>query len=149
MTLMLEGPTVYGMGAGDDGLDEALAAVEATREGRALRERREAMGMSLREFADKAGLNRGTVANVEAGEARGTSVSAVRSALGKLEHEMGMDLPDNRNGLDLVELVVTGPSSEWRVVVKGPVRDLEELEESVIRLMSRMKASEERPTSGE
>ena len=147
MTVMLEGPTVFGMDSEDDGVAEAMAASEMAREGRDLRQRREALQMSLRQFSEKTGLNRTTVASVEAGDARRVSRDAVRAALAGLEHEMGMDLPaaeDAPNDLDLVEFVVTGPSADWRVVVKGPVRDREELEQSVLRLISGMQQTQEK-----
>lgn len=98
--------------------------------------------MSVRQLSDKTGINRGTIANVEAGEARGTSAKAVAAALSGLEYEMGMDIPtadDRPNELDLVEFEVAG-NFGVRVVVKGPVRDRAALEETVLRLIGRMQA---------
>jgi hypothetical protein len=57
---------------------------------------------------------------------------------------MGMDMPDADeapNELDLVEFQVAG-NFGVRVVVKGPVRDRRELEETVMRLIGRMQANE-------
>ena len=146
MTVMLEGPTVFGMDSEDDGVAEALAASELAREGRELRQRRESLEMSLRQFSEHTGLNRATVASVEAGDARRVSRDAVRAALAKLEHEMGMDLPSAEeapNDLDLVEFQVAG-NFGVRVIVKGPLRDRAALEESVLRLISGMQQTQEK-----
>jgi len=98
--------------------------------------------MSLRQFSQHTGIARNTLSNVEDGAARRSSIRAVRAALERLEHEMGFDLPDADdapNDLDLVEFQVAG-NFGVRVVVKGPVRDRRELEETVMRLINRMQA---------
>jgi hypothetical protein len=101
--------------------------------------------MSLRQMSEHTGINRATLKNVEAdGGARGTSVSAYRAALEKLEHETGMDMPDadeSPNEMDLVEFQVAG-NFGVRVVVKGPVRDRHELEETVMRLIERLQTEQ-------
>lgn len=108
--------------------------------GRRLRDRRVRMGISVRQLADEADVDRGRLAKIEAGNAlnaRETTISKVDKALTRLEHEMGMDDPDTDPEDGVVEFRVTG-NFGVDVVVKGPVRDLAALEESVGRILSRM-----------
>lgn len=107
--------------------------------GRRLRDRRVRMGISVRQLAEEADVDRGRLAKIEAGDsnARETTISKVDAALSRLEHEMGMNDWDAEPDDGIVEFRVTG-NFGVDVVVKGPVRDLPALEESVGRILSRM-----------
>lgn len=136
MTALIDAPRVKPV-EGDDG---------DTREGLEIRQRREALGMSLRQLSEHSGINRATLANVEAGGARGTSVGAVRAALARLEREMGMDMPAVEEAPevpDLLELEIEGGG--FRVVVRGPVKDEDALKRTVRSLLEGLKAGPDAP----
>lgn len=114
--------------------------------GAEIQERRLKLGISVKGLAEKAGVDRGRLAALEAGDAsvRATTVGAVKSALDRLEHELGMDLPMRQIGEpadDLVEFTVEG-NFGVRAVVKGPVRDLDALQAAVSRLVRDMQTDE-------
>jgi transcriptional regulator with XRE-family HTH domain len=115
------------------------------------RARREAIGISKSALADRAGVDRGSIAKIEAGERVLYSVvGAVDKALSQLEHEYGMDLPSQVEKLrpigdpseGLVEFEV-GNDAGIRVVVKGPVKDLAALQATVLRLTRELGKSED------
>lgn len=117
-------------------------AVSAHR-GESIRARRVRLGIGVKPLAMRAGVDRGTLAAIEAGDerARETTYAAVERALELLEQEMGIE-PAGGNSADVVEFRVAG-NFGVDVVVKGPIRDLPALEASVARLMERLAA--ERP----
>lgn len=115
-----------------------LLPVESAETGRRIRERRTRLGMTVKDLAERAGVDRGRLAKLEAGEPaiRATTIGAVEAALDRIEEETGMNDPAARED-GVVEFRVTG-NFGVDVVVKGPVRDLAALEESVNRILSRM-----------
>ena len=117
-------------------------AVSAQR-GESIRARRVRLGIGVKPLAMRAGVDRGTLAAIEAGDerARETTYAAVERALDLLEQEMGVEPAGDRSA-DVVEFRVAG-NFGVDVVVKGPIRDLPALEASVARLMERLAA--ERP----
>lgn len=120
-------------------MEKRLGSALVDEIGRRLRDRRVRMGISVRQLADEADVDRGRLAKLEAGEpnVRPTTVGKIDAALTRLEHEMGMDESNDESGM--VEFRVRG-SFGVDVVVKGPVRDLAALEEAVNRIMSRMQS---------
>lgn len=123
-------------------IDKALRLPSVDDEdiGRRLRDRRIRMGISVRQLAEEAGVDRGRLAKLEAGEAnvRDTTVGKVSATIARLEQEMGMnDLDADEGGM--VEFRVSG-SFGVDIVVKGPVQNLDALEGSVARLLARMRA---------
>lgn len=130
-----------------DGQEQGLALYVVDEVGRRLRERRIRMGISVRQLAEEADVDRGRLAKLEAGEpnVRPTTVGKVESTLARLEHEMGMDDADQpasapgRPGV--VEFRVRGKSGA-DVVASVPVDSLLALEEAVIRILTRVQAEE-------
>lgn len=62
--------------------------------GRRVRERRNRLGMSQKELADEAGVNRDTVGAIEAGKGfRQRKLVAIETVLERLEEEMGIHAP--------------------------------------------------------
>jgi transcriptional regulator with XRE-family HTH domain len=117
------------------GRPTTVAGVDAT--GAGITARRTAIGMSVSALAKRAGVDRGSLAALEEGRTvRDTTVAAVIRTLADLEHEMGMDEPEPPRPAEphLIEFEVTGDFGV-RVVVKGPIQDAREIEESVARLV--------------
>jgi len=101
-------------------------------------------GMGPTELAEYAGVSRGLVyriLNAEDG-VRDSSFLRLERALDAFEHETGTDegapagLVSTEEGL--VEFEVTGDFGV-RVVVKGPVKDADAIEASVVRLIRDMR----------
>lgn len=111
--------------------------------GERIKARRVKLGMSVKGLAERANIDRGRLAAIEAGDAtvRPATVGAVESALDRLEQEMGMDDPPIRAignpEDDLVEFTIEG-NFGVRAVVKGPVRDLDALQAAVAKLVQDM-----------
>jgi transcriptional regulator with XRE-family HTH domain len=116
-----------------------LLRVNAER-GKEIKRRRVALGMNVKALAERAGIDRGRLSKLEAGDpsVRETTIGAVEAALTRLEVEMGYDTPAAVSVTDdLIEFRVSG-NFGVDVVVKGPVRDMDALERSVERLIRRM-----------
>lgn len=113
--------------------------------GSQLRDRRLRLGMSVRQLAEEADVDRGRLAALEAGEpVRETTTAKVRAALDRLDEEIGMDTGDE-NGRE-VEFRVRG-NFGVDVVVRGPIEDIAALEASVARLVGQMQAENGEPPS--
>lgn len=124
--------------------DVPVADLRAER-GKAIRERLDALGMSRREFSQRKGVpDRSVVTKAIEGDdsVRASTYGKIEAALDRLWSEMGMDDPDTgaAHGSGLVEFEVSGDFGV-RVVVKGPVADRAELEESVLHLIRQMRAN--------
>lgn len=121
-----------------------LGTVDNKEVGRRIRERRTRLHMTVKELATRAGVDRGRLAKLEAGDpsVRATTIGAVESTLDEVE-QLTSDLPSQApedNGM--VEFKVTG-NFGVDVVVKGPVENLDALEASVSRLVARMQRETE------
>lgn len=107
-------------------------------EGRRIRERRIRLGVPKLELARLAGVDRGTLANIEEGGSyRRDKFKAVDAALFALEEEAGMDAPPPEPATSsggLIEFEVEGDGG-YRVVVRGPIANAEDLERSVARIV--------------
>lgn len=114
--------------------------------GERIRIRRTRLGMPVKALAERAGVDRGRLAAIESGRAhnvRATTIGAIERALDELEHEMGVDdeaeartlAPEG--GSEFVEFVVEG-NLGVRVVVKGPVKNMAELQAAAERLVAGM-----------
>lgn len=110
--------------------------------------RRQRLGYTITELASHAGISRDTLSDLEAGNKRPhpDTVDKVLDALERLEEEVGMNAPlpagarrigDPKD--DLVEFTIEG-NFGVRAVVKGPIRDLEELQQAVGKLIAGMQA---------
>lgn len=113
-----------------------------------VRRRRKRIGMSIEELAAEAQVSRDTLSDYE-GEIRKPQPDTrrkVREALERIEHETGMDDPGR--GGDIIEFEVSGDFGV-RVVVRGPIRDAEELQRSVGALVREIRASGPGSVTGE
>jgi transcriptional regulator with XRE-family HTH domain len=118
---------------------------DMSNEGQRVRERRERLGMDKKELAGEAGVNRNTLAAIEAGESfNRTSLAKIERALTALEQEAGFDAPPagvSVDEQDLVEFRVEGVLGVQAVVVRGPVRDVREFEGSIARILRQVQAA--------
>lgn len=112
------------------------SVVEGAAEGELIRQRREALGWSIGALADRAGVDRGRLSAIEKGaKHRGTTAAAILRALDELEAELSGPYDDDRH---MVTFRMSG-NFGVDVTVSGPVENLPELEESVGRLLQRMR----------
>jgi transcriptional regulator with XRE-family HTH domain len=113
--------------------------VNTTGRGSQIRARRVKLGISVKELALRAGVDRGTLASLEAddGRVRETTISAIERALDVLEQEMGIDAPaaEDERAHGLVRFEVTGVYGADALVVEGPVENIAELEAIIDRIM--------------
>lgn len=118
--------------------ERASVVVVSDDVGTQIEDRRTRLGLSRKALAERAGVDRGRLAEIEKGTAhnvRPATMGAIRQALDSLEAGRNTDLPegarrigDPADGLIEVEIEGTG----IRVVVKGPVRDVEEIQATAL-----------------
>lgn len=114
---------------------DTLPHVVEAGEGDRIRVRREALGITKQALAAKAGIDRGRLSEIERGaNARPTTIAVIDRALAELEEEMS-------GPYDSEHTVTFRMSGNFGVdvTVQGPVENLSELEESVGRLLQRMR----------
>jgi transcriptional regulator with XRE-family HTH domain len=114
-------------------------------EGMRVRERRERLGVDKKELAAAAGVNRNTLAAIEAGESfNRTSLAKIERALDSLELEAGINAPIHvaPDAQDLVEFRIEGVLGVASVVVRGPVKDVREFEGSIARILRQIQQGE-------
>lgn len=104
-----------------------------------IRSRRQRLGMTIKDLAERAHVDRGGLSALESGKQspRVSTVGTILRTLDELEREFGIVEDDEPDDSGLVVFEIAG-NFGVKVLVKGPVRDRAELEESVMRLISRM-----------
>lgn len=121
---------------------EAMTASGAEN-GDAIRGRRVALGLSVSALAREAGVDRGRLAALEAGEkVRASTVGAVLSALTRLEAAPPAPKP-TKSDPNLVTFRVSGEDGV-DLTVEGPVKDVAVLEASVRALLKDIRAERDR-----
>lgn len=113
-------------------------------EGARVRARRERLGMDKKQLAEEAGVSRDTVAAIEEGQSfRRSSLTKIERALEAAEVESGLEPPaaegSHQHG-DLIEFRVEPDGS---FIVRGPVRDRDELVQSVAELIRRARQQDD------
>lgn len=126
-----------------------------TQTGQNVRDRRLAIGMSVRELAEHAKVDRGSLAALEAGEpVRETTLAKVLNALDALEQEMGMETaevevqPIGDPSLGLLEIRVKGRGG-FSAVVRGPVDNPAAVAAAARELMGEMSTPPEDNNQGD
>lgn len=115
-----------------------LEGVTTESSGEAIKRRRSALGVTVKALAERAGVDRGRLAAIEDGaSARDATIGAIEKALTALEEELSGPYDESPR------LVTFRLSGDFGVdlVVEGPVDNLAELEESVERLIQRMRTT--------
>lgn len=111
--------------------------------GAEIQRRLDALGITDREFYAKTGIDRKTLRRAVAGEesTRPSTYIAIHAALDKLEAMVtGGDV--STPGADYVEFTVEG-NFGVRAVVRGPVKDMAELQAAVSRLVREMRTAQD------
>lgn len=111
--------------------------------GKEIQERLDAIGVGDREFHTATGIDRKTLRRAVAGEpgTRNSTYIAIESALDKLEAKFRGEAVAMPSSEDYVEFTVEG-NFGVRAVVKGPVKDMAELQRAVTRLVREMRGEE-------
>ena len=107
--------------------------------------RRTAIGLSVSALAKRAGVDRGSLTNLEDGKpVRDTTVALIDKTLSDLEHELGMDEPSvveapaAAAAPAMIRFTVEGVYGAKALVVEGPVENIAELEAAVDKIMRRL-----------
>lgn len=111
--------------------------------GSAIQRRLDNLGVGDREFYARTGIDRKTLRRAVAGEegVRTSTYIAIESALDKME-ALTRGVPTTEAfGGDYVEFTVEG-NFGVKAVVKGPVKDMDELQRAVGRLIREMRGEE-------
>lgn len=106
-------------------------------EGARVKARRVALGYSKVKFAEEVGVNRDTLAAIEAGKGyQAETLAKILRGLDALEAEAGYGAaPRSPAEPSMIEFEVSGDLVGVRVVVRGPVGDMAAMEETVARLV--------------
>ena len=122
----------------------AQSALVTSDRGAQIKERLDRLGISDREFYAQTGIDRKTLNRAIAGAAgvRGSTYMAIEAALEKIEARvLGAPVAHPQVGEDYVEFTVEG-NFGVRAVVKGPVKDMDELQKAVARLVREMRGDD-------
>ena len=117
--------------------------------GKRIRERRTRLGMDVKPLAERAGVDRGRLAKIEAGTAtnvRTSTIGAIERALDELEAERRATdaaLPPGVSQIgdpadDLFAVEVYTDAGVLRAVVKGQPKDADVIRETAQQLMAGM-----------
>lgn len=111
-------------------------------EGDSVTTRRERLGLTKIALAKESGVDRDTLADIEAGKGfQALTLAKIADALTRLEDEAGYTAAEKAVQSGIVEFEVSGDFGV-RVVVRGPIGDTEELERSVTRLIRNIRESQ-------
>lgn len=121
--------------------------------GDAIQQRLDSLGISDREFQEQTGIDRKTLRRAVAGQerVRVSTLAAIEAALDKIERSVRpavRSLPAAEEE-GYVEFTVEG-NFGVRAIVKGPIKDMDELQSAVARLLREMRSdATERPKSSD
>lgn len=116
--------------------------------GTRIRTRRTRLGMAVKVLAEHAGVDRGRLAEIEAGTAknvRAATLGAITRALDELEAERAGDLPPGVSQVgdpadDLFAIEVYTPAGTIQAIVKGQPKDADLVREQALKLMADLPA---------
>lgn len=127
-------------------LPESVDSRSVTKEGDRVRARRERLGYDKKRLAEDAGVSRETLYAIERGDSfRASSLAKIEKVLTEAEHEAGFDAPPRQpraEETELMEIRAEGVYGIKSIVVGGPVRDRDELVETIAKLIDRVRAGE-------
>lgn len=116
------------------------SAPVADNDGGDVRARRVRLGMTIDQLADEAGVDADTLGDYESGRRnpRDITKQKVASALERLEEETGLNAPPPEDVLSFDVQTDGG----FRVVVKGPMKDADEVRRQVSELLRDMRRTD-------
>jgi predicted transcriptional regulator len=124
----------------------ASVTVESVDRGRGLRNRIDARGIQLKDFARESGVSEGTLHRMFRGDqrVRDATWGAAESAIDRIEREHGIGQPDiihvdQANAEGLMEIEVAGVFGADRVVVRGPAGDPEAIQLAVQGVLEKLR----------
>lgn len=122
---------------------EGTPEMAAKGRGAQIRRRREALGLSTYEFAERAGMSRTTLGKIEDDDetVKESKYRDAERALDSVEYEVSGPYDRANEGDELVEYRLTGDFGV-SLIVKGPISQRGELEASVARLLREMRSSQ-------
>lgn len=125
---------------------EYLYAVRVTDKDRgdSIARRMDRLGIPVSDLAERLGVDRQTIDRARAGRSHPATFGKIEAWLDDFEHEVGADTEAPPDSGGLVEFELEGVFGVARVVVKGPVGDIDLLRDQVARLVNQMR---ERPVS--
>jgi len=104
--------------------------------GHSIKARRLALGIkSLREFAERTGVDRQAVTKAESGHGSESTYERLEAWLDRFEEETGNDVP----GDDYIEFRLSGVFGVDSIVARAPVKNVAELEQSIARLVRELR----------
>jgi len=114
--------------------------------GNRYKERRAAIGMSVSALAKRAGVDRGSLAALEAGQAvRDTTAATIEKTLSELEHEMGMDMPSRvaapapAEPVEPIRLTFHDVYGIGEIIAEAPGDKGDELVAAVVKLLAEIR----------
>ena len=130
--------------ARQEGADSRAMSAEGDR----VRQRRERLGLSMKELAAEAHMHRTTIAAIEDGQgSRRSSLVKLERTLSDLEAEAGIDAPPVEPSTEggVIEFDIINDLG-IHVVVKGSIRDAEALRRQVIATIHEIRSKGDTPT---
>lgn len=120
---------------------DSMPVTDDVSRGSAIQNRLTALGISDREFQERAGVDRKTLrkAIADLPSVRDNTYRVIESWLDR-EEAKHAGVPESDPGDDLIEFRLSG-NFGVDVVVKGPIRDRGQLEDAVVRLIREMRGT--------
>lgn len=105
-----------------------------------VRDRREALGMKIKDLAEEADVHRGHLGEYEAGKREVTEpwIRKVENALSRIETEVGMDASPPP-APHLIRITVEGVYGAKALIIEGAPEDQAQLEAMVDRIMRNLR----------
>lgn len=114
------------------------------RRGQDLAARRLAHKLSVLALSEAVPIARATIDKAEAGKASDDSLERLEKFFDELDAETGLDTGTAPTPLapEMIEFDITGPRTDWHVVVRGPADQADDMRRQVVELLRDMEVRE-------
>jgi hypothetical protein len=110
--------------------------------GHAISERRKALGVfEITDFARRTGKSRNTIRAAEEGRASESTYLELEAWLDVESARQNAGLVSRGEDVDRIEFDISGPSTEWRFTVSGPIEEAEQVRLQARELMRDLMSS--------